>query len=114
MYDFSEHVWPEDDTREAMGICGQPEVSMVVYRPHADVALQLAGKHDTVNQCRFNVGPPSATAAQHKIGIGLRVVLSGWPGQMKRQDEAWLTPVTGQLMAKENTHTTSDHIISDA
>ena len=27
-------------------------------------------KHDTLNQCRFIVGPPFPTSAQHQIGIG--------------------------------------------
>ena len=33
--------------------------------------LSYPSKHDTLSQCRLNVGPTSETAGQHSIGIGL-------------------------------------------
>ena len=32
----------------------------------------VACKHETLNQCRFDVSPPSTTLAQHQINIGSR------------------------------------------
>ena len=32
---------------------------------NAELLLGRRLRHDTLNQCRFNVGPPSPTSAQH-------------------------------------------------
>ena len=46
------------------------QISPPIHAP-APARAWHPSKHDTLNQCRFNVGPTSETAAQHLIGIGL-------------------------------------------
>ena len=40
------------------------------YIGNIETSVSTASKHETLNQCLFNVGPPSATLAQHYTSIG--------------------------------------------
>ena len=44
-----------------------------------NLTLSLPSKYETLTQCGFNVGPPSATLAQHWNHIGLTLVDAGNP-----------------------------------
>ena len=47
----------------------------------------MQSKHETFTQCRYNVGPPSATLAQHCTGIGWTSrVLLGYCSRRRCQD----------------------------
>ena len=55
------------------------------WLPHASLSMHLrvssscpVSKHDTLKQCRINVGPASKTLGQHYASIGSTYLITDW------------------------------------
>ena len=72
-------IWPNDffinfafHTHHCHLICNLNEyTSLCVAYLFFIYEQSVPSKHETLNQCWFNVGPPSTTSAQHWTNIGL-------------------------------------------